>query len=301
MRILVTGGTGNVGRHVVEQLIQADVTVRVLSRKPGSALPAEAEVFRGDLAEPDSVRPALQGVDRMYLFPFPATATAIVRLAEQAGVRRVVTLSSGAVTTGHDTNFHLPVEQAVEASGMEWTHIRPGEFMLNRLWLWGPSVRAERVIREPFPDRIGCPVHERDIADVAAFVLLQGGHHGIPYTLNGPDRLSHRDQAQAIAEAIGRDIRLEPLTPAQARELYLSQGGFAAASADFLAGLQTYSGETIDSAPAETGNPPAGSLTTAQHVTGTPARTFTAWAHEHARDFQARGSGDSPVRSAPHQ
>lgn len=284
----MTGGTGSVGRHVVEQLIRADVTVRVLSRKLSSELPINVEIFQGDLAEPDSVRPALQDVDRMYLFPFPSTAAAIVRLAEQAGVRRVVTLSSGAVTTGYDTNFHLPVEQAVEASGMEWTHVRPGEFMLNRLWLWGPSVRAQRVIREPFPDRVGCPVHERDIADVAAFVLLQRGHQGISYTVNGPDRLSHRDQAQAIAEAIGRDIRLEPATPAQARDLYLAQGGFAAASADFLAGLQTYSGETTDSARVEkAGSPTTGSLSTAQDVTGMPARTFTAWAHEHARDFQA--------------
>ncbi|WP_327002326.1 NAD(P)H-binding protein [Dactylosporangium sp. NBC_01737] len=288
MRILVTGGTGNVGRLVVEELVQAGVIVRVLSRRPGTVLPGDVEVFHGDLAEPESLRPALQHVDRMYLFPFAATAPDVVHLAEHSGVRRIVTLSSGAVTTGHDTNFHLPVEQAVQASGMEWTHVRPGEFMLNNLWLWGPSIRTERAVHEPFPDRTGRPVHERDVADVAAAALLEDGHQHSAYTLNGPELLSRRDQVRAIAEAIGQHIRLEVVTPAQARDLYLAQGGFAAASAEFLTGFQTYSGAAAD--PTTVPQPGPETLDrapTAQDVTGTPARTFTAWSREHARDFLA--------------
>ncbi|GAA3273887.1 NAD(P)H-binding protein [Dactylosporangium vinaceum] len=287
MRILVTGGTGNVGRSVVEQLVRAGVTVRVLTRGPSRLPPGPVEVFTGDLADPQNLRPALAGVDRMYLFPFPATAPAVVRLAERAGVRRIVTLSSGAVSTGYDTNFHLPVEQAVERSALEWTHVRPAEFMLNNLWLWGPSIRAERVVREPFPDRTGRPVHERDIADVATAALLGAEHHGAAYTLYGPETISRRDQVRLIAGAIGQEIRLEVVTPARARELYLAQGGFAAASADFLTGFQTYSGDAPGSGPAE---PPAaaapGPMPTAADVTGTPARPFAAWAREHADDFR---------------
>jgi uncharacterized protein YbjT (DUF2867 family) len=62
-----------------------------------------------------------------------------------------VALSSGAVTGGFDTDFHFPVERAVEDSRLKWTHVRPGEFMLNKLWLWGPSIRAESVVYNPFP------------------------------------------------------------------------------------------------------------------------------------------------------
>jgi uncharacterized protein YbjT (DUF2867 family) len=287
MRILVTGGTGNIGRLVVERLLSAEVTVRVVSRRPDGFPPGPVEVCRGDLADPDTLGPTLQAVDRMYLFPSPATASAVVRMARQAKVRRIVTLSSGAVTTGYDTDFHLPVERAVEASGMEWTHVRPAEFMLNNLWLWGPSVRAERVVREPFPDRTGNPVHERDVADVAAAALLQDGHHGAAYTLYGPELLDRRDQVRAIAEAIGADVRLEVVTPARARELYLAQGGFAAASADFLTGFQSYSAE---SAPTERPAAPAADrLPTAEDVTGIPARTFGAWARDHAEDFRGPG------------
>ncbi|MGI5487239.1 SDR family oxidoreductase [Microtetraspora malaysiensis] len=216
MRILVTGATGNVGRLVVEQLAQAGVSVRALSRNPRrGALPDEVEVVRGDLAEPESLRPAVEGVERMYLFPFAATAPDVVRLAEEAGVRRVVTLSSGAVSTGHDTSFHLPVEQAVEASGMEWTHVRPGEFMLNKLWLWGPSIRAERVVREPFPDLAWYPVHERDIADVATAALLEDGHGGAAYTLNGPELISRRSHQGLLRRRHPHLALLDPLAPAR--------------------------------------------------------------------------------------
>jgi hypothetical protein len=84
---------------------------------------------------------------------------------------------------------------------------------------------------------------------------------------------------------------LEVVTPAQARDVYLAQGGFAAASADFLTGFQNYSGMTADSAHVEQPDTRApGPMPTAEDVTGTPARTFTAWAREHARDFRAPGT-----------
>ncbi|RNL82824.1 SDR family oxidoreductase [Halostreptopolyspora alba] len=234
MTVLVTGATGNVGRLVVDRLLAAGVGVRAMTRTPAAArLPDEVEVVRGDLTRPDTLPPVLHGVGRMFLFPEPATARAVVERAVAAGVRRVVTLSSGAVTSGDDTDFHLPVERAVRESGLEWTHVRPGEFMLNKLWLWGPSIRAERVVHDPYPEAAWYPVHERDIADVAAAALLNGGHSGNAYTLNGPELVNHRDQVAAIADALGEEVRFERVTPEHARERYLAQGGFAAEMADF--------------------------------------------------------------------
>lgn len=287
MTILVTGATGNVGRIVVEQLVAAGQQVRALTRDPGRAsLPDGVRVVRGDLAEPDTLPDALAGVERMYLFPVPATAKEVVGLAKRAGVQRIVVLSSGAVTGGHDTDFHLPVERAVEESGLAWTHVRPGEFMLNKLWLWGPSIRAEGVVRDPYPDAAWYPVHERDIADVATAALLEDGHAGVAYDLNGGELISRRDQVRAIAEALGRDIEFEVVTRDQARDMYRRQGGFAAAMADFLLGFEDYSGAQIESEstvefdPASLGSPP-----TAERVTGQPARTFAEWARDHAGDF----------------
>ncbi|MFE9277693.1 SDR family oxidoreductase [Paenibacillus glucanolyticus] len=68
MTILVTGATGNVGRHVVEELLKAGHKVRALSRYPASAkLPAAVEVVGGDLSNPDTLVPALEGVSGLHL------------------------------------------------------------------------------------------------------------------------------------------------------------------------------------------------------------------------------------------
>src|ERR1700754_1029106 len=110
MTILVTGATGNVGRIVVERLVGAGERVRVISRRPeAAAFPAGVEAGYGDLADPATMGGPLSGVQRLYLFPHPATAQDVVDQAKRAGVRRIVVLSSGAVTAGLDKDFHLPV------------------------------------------------------------------------------------------------------------------------------------------------------------------------------------------------
>ncbi|MBO2449534.1 NAD(P)H-binding protein [Actinomadura barringtoniae] len=286
----MTGATGEIGRRVVARLVEAGTPVRAMSRRPEEAarlLPDGVNVVPGDLAEPASLRGVLEGVERLYLFPVAATAKEVVGMAVAAGVRRIVTLSSGAVEGGYDTDFHLPVEQAVEASGVEWTHVRPGEFMLNKLWLWGPSIRAEGVVRDPFPEASWCPVHEDDIADVATAALLEDGHAGRAYMLNGPEFLSHRQQVALLDEALGGGARFEQVTPERARAIYRAQGGFAAANADFLLGFETYSGaEAEPDDRAEIDLSAAGPLPTAREVTGRPARTFAQWARDHAADFR---------------
>src|SRR6185369_16849847 len=209
MRVLVTGATGHVGRIVVELLVAAGVQVRAMTRRPDATFPASVDTVVGDLLSPASLGPVLAGVDRMYLFPVAATAREVVAAAARAGVARVVVLSSAAVTSGVDTTFHLPVERAAEELSPEWTHVRPGEFMLNKLFLWGPSIRTEGVVYEPFPEAAWWPVHERDVADVAVTALLRDGHHGKAYDLSGPELLTRRQQVDAIAAATGRDVRLE--------------------------------------------------------------------------------------------
>jgi uncharacterized protein YbjT (DUF2867 family) len=295
--ILVTGATGNVGRIVVERLVEAGERVRVITRRPEAAVfPAGVEVRHGDLADPATLAGPLTGVERLYLFPHPETAREVADRAKQAGVRRIVVLSSGAVTAGLDTDFHLPVERAVEDSGLEWTHVRAGEFMLNRLWLWGESIRTEDVVRDPLPEQAGIPVHEQDIADVAVHALLDDGHAGAAYTVVGPEWITRREQVAAIAAAVGRDIRLERVGREEARELYRKMGGFAAANADFLLGFRDYGGRDIDpdAAPRrgawDEGRP---SMPTAEAVTGRPARTFAQWARDHAADLAAWGRSRS--------
>ena len=287
MTILVTGATGHVGREVVAQLVAAGAPVRALTRNPAATFPAGVEVVRGDLLEPASLEPALAGVDRLYLFPEPRTATEVADAAKRAGVRRIVTLSSGAVTGGFDLDFQLPVEQAVEASGLEWTHLRPGEFMSNTLRLWGPMIRAERRVRYITPDAVSVAVHEADIAAVGVVALLKDGHTGKAYDMTGPERITVRQQVAAISAALGEEVRFEEVSAQEAKEILTRQGGWAAENADFLLGLEDYTpGAEMPQLTAEEWDQMLQPIPTVEEVTGRPARTYAQWARENVESFR---------------
>lgn len=291
MTILVTGATGLVGRHVVDRLLQAGESVRVLTRNPAKAgFPEGVEVVEGDLLEPASLVPALDGVEKLFLFPQPETAAEVVDLAKQAGVRRVVVLSGAAVTLGFDTDYHARVERAVEDSGLEWTHVRPGEFMTNMLPIWRPMIKESRTVRYPFGDDLGtAPIHEADIADVAVVALLEDRHVGKAYTLSGPQQLSVRGQVEAIADALGEEVRYEEVSREEARDILTAMGGFAAESADLLLGFVDYDGGEgggddgySDQDYSDLMKPLPGY----GEATGKAGRTYAQWARDHVEDFR---------------
>lgn len=95
MRILVTGATGNVGRLVVNHLLEQGFAIRALSNNPAkAALPPDVEVVEGYLGRLSTLPAALEGVDRLYLAPLPRTVREVVALAADAGVERIVSLTS---------------------------------------------------------------------------------------------------------------------------------------------------------------------------------------------------------------
>lgn len=278
--ILVTGATGNVGRHVVAGLRRAGVGVRAVTRSPARAgLPAGVEVVRGDLAHPESFVDAFAGVTRMFVFPLAylapvlrgmsdvAETTALVKFAAEAGVRRMVMLGSS------DSLFGM--ERAVESTGCEWTILRPGEFAVNKLDHWAPMIRAGDVVRSAYPEASGAPVHEADIAEVAVEVLLSDGHHGRRYELTGPQALTLREQVAAIATGLGRPVRFEEVTPAESR-VELLGFGLPADVVDHMF-LAHPAGQAAVSPAFE-------------EVTGRSGRTLAKWAADHAADFAPDGT-----------
>jgi uncharacterized protein YbjT (DUF2867 family) len=278
MTILVTGATGMVGRHVVAELRKAGQRVRALTRTPSTAgISDGVEVVGGDLTDPSTLGPALDGVDRMYLFPVGRTARDVVAAARRAGVRRVVVLSGALADTDHSDDGYLAVERAVEDSGLEWTHVRPGEFAAN--WLdWAPSIRDGRVVRRPYGAAVTQPTHEADIATVAATVLIEDGHAGRTYTLAGPAALTTVAQVDTIGTAIGATVRFEELDPAVARAEWIGNG-YPQAFVDWIFAMWEESAR--DPAPAN-----EEWAAVVPRLTGRPARTFAQWATDHAADFR---------------
>lgn len=268
------------GRLVVGHLVAAGVRVRALTRHPATAaLPDGVEVREGDLRQPDTLRAALYGVERLYLFPVPETAREVVAAAREAGVRRIVVLSSSSVldTSGgnHSGEHHRAVERAVEEAGVEWTFVRPDEFAANVLWKWADSIRTEGVVRAPYGNAARVPVHEADIAAVAAIALLEDGHVGQAYVLTGPEAITQADQVRAIAEATGRPIAFEEITPDEARKAMET-----VMPAPVVEMVLRYLADAVTDQPVP--------VDTVERITGRPARTFARWAADHAADFTPR-------------
>jgi uncharacterized protein YbjT (DUF2867 family) len=275
MTVLVTGATGTIGRHVVGQLAAADHPVRALTRRIPDAraiLPAGVEIHEGDLTDLETVVPALEGATALHLIALAGdgygvlpTAPAVVEAAVGAGVRRITVLTG--------TDDELAVARAVEASGVAWTHVRPLEFMANKL-AWADSIRKEGVVRSGFGSHVSALVDEADVAAVIVAALTGDGHAGRTYTPTGPEALSRVDAARIIGEVVGVPVRFEELSEAEVREQMLAQG-VEPEVADFVISYEA--------------SPPAESsvvLPVVEQVTGRPPRTFAEWVAGHADAFR---------------
>lgn len=272
MTILITGATGTVGRHLVQQLVEAGHAARALTRNPASAnLPDGVDVVAGDLTDPDTLTGAFDGISAAHLITFGgddgvplATGPQLVELATRAGVRRVTVLGGWDEST---------LEPALRASGLGWTLLAPVEFMSGALE-WAGSVREHGAIRL-LADWPSAVVHEADIAAVAATALTEDGHAGRTYPITGPQALTPAERTRLIGEAIGRDIIFERLTEDQERDRLRSYG-YPEDYVEF--GIQL-----------ATNPPPQAAVVhpTLERVTGQPARTFAQWATEHADAFRS--------------
>jgi uncharacterized protein YbjT (DUF2867 family) len=277
--ILVTGATGTVGRRVVDQLIAAHQPVRAVARDPGRAgLPEGVEVVAGDLSDAVGLVPHLQGVDAVFLlWPFPTVesvrklgAPLIDTLAAQVG--RVVDLSA---TPAADPpgGFWRAVEALIEASGVEWTHLRPTGFAKNTL-MWADQIRSSDVVRWPYPDAARSLIHERDVAAVAVQALIHDSLVGAMPVISGPEAITQADQLAEIGTAIGRELHYENMPQDEALGELAAKFG----NADFArSALDTWAGFVTE---------PEVVTTTVAEVTGEPARPFRDWAAEHADDFR---------------
>src|SRR5438093_6049736 len=170
-RILVIGGTGNVGRQVVYQLGATGARFRAMARNPDAAgWPPQVEVVRGDLTVPETLDRCLQNIDTVFLVwvaPPAAVAGALERIAKHA--RRTVFLTAP-LKTPHPF-FQQPnpsremaerIEWLIETSGVEWTFLRAGMFAGNARHFWGPQIRTGDVVRWPYLDNPTSPIDECD-------------------------------------------------------------------------------------------------------------------------------------------
>lgn len=219
MTILVTGATGRVGRHVVEQLVQRGAPVRVLTRDPSKvAFPPEVDVAKGDLLDLGAMRSALQGVRTLFLLNAVTgdeftQAIVTLNLAREAGIERVVYLS--VIHADRFVNVpHFAVkygaERMLEQMGIGATILRPSYFIDNELMI-KDVVLQHGVYPMPIGNKGVAMVDARDIAEVAALELIR--RHEAPTALPlevidvvGPDTLTGEGIAAIWSDALGRPV-----------------------------------------------------------------------------------------------
>ena len=243
MTYLITGATGHIGSKVVDRLVQSGQRPRVFVRDAEKArlrFGRDVEVFAGDLGHPESLKPALAGVGSLFLIntgpEIAGRDEAAAKLAKTAGVKHLVKLS--ALSAAQELAigaWHAQGEAAIRGSGVPFTFVRPAGFMSNVL-AWATSIRAEGVVRACTGHGRVAYVHPDNVAAVATKVLMTGRYKGESLHITGPEAMSYAEMTSTIGAVIGKPLRFEPISDAEARKQLIA-GGMQVTEAEALVSL----------------------------------------------------------------
>src|ERR687887_131479 len=214
--ILVIGGRSKIGSALIGELVGKREPVRALVRSGESAgsFPDGVETVTGDLADPDSLRSATAGAERMLLLCGPTEEEVqlncnAIDAAKEAGVRLLVRSSILGSDPGSLATFvrdHGACDEYLRQSDVPHAIIRPNLFLQNVPENTIPSIDADgNFYANAGESRIGM-VDIRDVAAVAAIVLTEPGHEGNAYDVTGPEALSYHDVAAKLSAAMERSV-----------------------------------------------------------------------------------------------
>jgi len=227
-RVLVLGGTGHYGRHIVRSLAAKGVPVRVLTRNVARAsgvLPETVELTEGDLESPDSVARALQGIDRVVVAVSAFTRDQIRKMvaverdaviaaldqAAAAGVRRVVYLSVFDIQPQKmprqvhldSATIKLDVETYLRSSAFNWTVLGAPPSME----LFFAMTRGDRMLVPGGGPKSLPTISPVDVGEIAAQAVLRDDLDRQRIRLVGPEPLSFPEAASRLSAVYGRTVR----------------------------------------------------------------------------------------------
>lgn len=278
-KILVTGATGTVGGAVARNLVEMGRPIRVFVRDPAKLddLANVLEIAVGDLSKPETLPPAMEGIERIFLVTADTKQDlAVISAAKDQGVRHIVKLSTqeagmpGVEGHGH---WHREREKLLETSGLHWTFLRPNMFM-DTTFQWINSIRSEGVVYFPGGHARFPPIDPDDVGAVGAVSLASDTHLDKAFELTGPELLSVEEMVGILARVTGRSIRYVDIPESAVREQFLKMNmpayvtdGLVATFRSLRAGKYAYLSDAV------------------QRVLGRPPRTFESWCREHATSF----------------
>jgi uncharacterized protein YbjT (DUF2867 family) len=282
-KVLVTGATGNTGSGLVPALRSAGVDVRAFVRDESKAQPLKdvgAEVVVGDLDRPETIEPAVEGVDKIYLLTWNGPTQAqqaenVLKAAKRAGNPHIVRHSMWGPERSRIIKQGDQVEKAVKSSGLPWTLLKPTFYMQNTM-MAAQTITSDGVIYWDMKDGKLGMIDVRDIVDVAVAVLTGTGHEAKSYILTGPAAISFHDVAATFSKVLGKDVKYVSVPGEASLDSMISMGlpewiakGYVELSEGFSEGFANRATDNV------------------AILTGHPARSFEQFARDYAQVFRA--------------
>jgi uncharacterized protein YbjT (DUF2867 family) len=283
--ILVTGATGMFGGRVARLLLGAGQSVRALvrDRSRGADLDSlGAELVVADMDRPETLEPALEGVERVFLVSpmgdrIAEQERAVTIAATEASVELVIKLY-GAVNHRGDPldQLHQASIEALRVSGLRWALVSPNSVMETSLLSQAETIRQTNAMWGCAGDgRVG--LIAADDAAAAAVALVSGDPEpGRSYEVTGPEALSMADMARHISAMLDREITYNDLPEEDFRQLLVEQAGMTPEEAEIgvIAHFRAWRRGDADLV-----------TSTVLELTGHEPRSLDEWLAEHRTTF----------------
>jgi uncharacterized protein YbjT (DUF2867 family) len=232
--VLVIGGRSKIGSALIDHLLARGETIRALVRSNESAgsFPNGVEMAVGDLADPKSLREAMDGADKLFLLSgndrdevqWHRNALDAARAVGVGLLVRSSALGSDPSSASTFLRNHGASDRHVEESGIPYVIVRPNRFLQHVTENLIPSIDPNGNFYANEGEARLSMADTRDAAAVAAVALTESGHEGKAFDVTGPEAISNGDIAAKLSAVAGREITFVGVPDEAVRDTLLGFG-----------------------------------------------------------------------------
>ncbi|MEY0970621.1 SDR family oxidoreductase [Providencia huaxiensis] len=209
--ILITGATGQVGHYLVQSLQEKGYHDIVLAvRDPAKLKNTPYRTVVMDYDKPDTIETALQDIDSVfmmtgYTIDMLVQSKVFVDIAKKSAVKYIVHLGACGDDDAQVAHWawHQLIERYIEWSGIQFTHLRPESYMQNLLGYQGDENLQKGVLRSYFGNAVLSWVDCADVAELAAYCLLNPQQHAGQIYRLGYENRNYTQIAELLTEELG--------------------------------------------------------------------------------------------------